>query len=97
MHVERDTGPAYFERTDERAFRATEHVGGAWSTAEQHVAPALGLLVHLVETDRDARGRGRLAVSRLSFDILGTMPVGPSRRRSGSCGPAGRSSWSRRS
>ena len=68
--------PAYFERVGDLAFLATQHVGGAWSTAEQHVAPALGLLVHLVEADRDARGRAALAVSRLSFDILGTMPLG---------------------
>lgn len=68
---------AYFERQDERRFAATEHVSGAWDVAEQHVGPALGLLVHLVETDRDARGRSSLAVGRLSFDILGTMPVGP--------------------
>ncbi|MCU1692215.1 MAG: hypothetical protein JWM64_1306 [Frankiales bacterium] len=68
---------AYFERQDERTFTATEHASGAWDVAEQHVGPALGLLVHLVERDRDARGRTGLAVARLSFDILGTMPVGP--------------------
>lgn len=70
---------AYFEQTGEHTFRATEHVGGAWEAGTQHIAPALGLLVHAVETDRDAR-RGdrpedRLRVSRLSFDILGTVPV----------------------
>ncbi|MCW2665163.1 MAG: hypothetical protein JWN57_125 [Frankiales bacterium] len=66
----------YFQRQGEHTFTATEHVSGAWDVAEQHVGPALGLLVHLVETDRDARGRGALVVGRLSFDILGTMPVG---------------------
>lgn len=70
------TPRAYFERVDEATFRATEHVSGAWSVDEQHVGPALGLLVHLVEADRDARGRGDLVVGRLSYDILGTMPVG---------------------
>lgn len=70
------TGGAYFERQDERTFAATEHTSGAWDVAEQHVGPALGLLVHLVEADRDARGRSDLVVGRLSFDILGTMPVG---------------------
>ena len=68
---------AYFERSDARTFVATEHVSGAWDVRDQHVGPALGLLVHLVELDRDVRGRTGLAVSRLSFDILGTMPVGP--------------------
>ena len=37
--------------------------------------PALGLLVHAVEADRDARRDDGLMVGRLSFDILGTMPV----------------------
>ena len=67
---------AYFSRLGPATFRATAHVSGAWSTAEQHVAPALGLLAHLVEVDRDARRGGDLVVARVSFDILGTMPVG---------------------
>lgn len=67
---------ASFVRLDASTFRATEHVSGAWRTDEQHVGPALGLLTHLVEVDRDARRSDGLVVSRLSFDILGTMPVG---------------------
>jgi hypothetical protein len=66
---------AYFERVDSSAFRATSHVGGAWTTHEQHIAPALGLLVHTVERDRDARRADALGIGRLSFDILGTIPV----------------------
>ena len=66
---------AYFHRTGPRTFRATEHVGGAWALDEQHVAPALGLLAHVVEADRDARRDDGLVVARLSYDILGTMPV----------------------
>ncbi|GAB3086728.1 acyl-CoA thioesterase domain-containing protein [Nocardioides zeae] len=66
---------AYFRRTGERTYRATEQTGGAWDTATQHVAPALGLLVHAVEQDRDARRSDGLRVARTSFDILGTMPV----------------------
>ncbi len=66
---------AYFERIGPSAFRATSHVGGAWKTDEQHIAPALGLLVHLVEQDRDRRRDDRLTVGRLSFDILGTIPI----------------------
>jgi hypothetical protein len=65
----------YFQRLDERRFRATEEVGGAWDTTHQHIAPALGLLVHAVEQDRDARRDDRLRVGRLSYDILGTVPV----------------------
>lgn len=67
---------SYFQRLGESEFLATEHVSGAWKTADQHVAPALGLLTHLVESDRDARRGDGLVLGRLSFDILGTMPVG---------------------
>jgi hypothetical protein len=66
---------SYFERLDERTWRATRHTGGAWRTDEQHVAPALGLLTHVVEQHRDARRDDGLLLSRLSFDILGTMPL----------------------
>lgn len=67
---------SYFERLDRVAFRATRHVGGAWNEAEQHIAPALGLLAHVVECDRDARRDDGLVIGRLSYDILGTVPVG---------------------
>jgi hypothetical protein len=63
---------AYFRRTGPTTFEPTEHVSGAWRTDEQHVAPTLGLLAHLVETDRDERGRDDLVVTRLSYDIWGT-------------------------
>lgn len=65
----------YFERLDHRRFRATPHVSGAWDPEQQHIAPALGLLVHAVELDRDRRRTDDLRVGRLSFDILGTVPV----------------------
>lgn len=66
---------AYFHRTGAATFRATEHVGGAWTLHEQHIAPALGLLVHVIESDRDARRGDDLVVARLSYDILGTLPI----------------------
>lgn len=68
--------PAYFERLDENRFRATEHTSGAWRVTEQHIAPSLGLLLHLVEIDRDRRRDDRLFPARLSYDILGVVPVG---------------------
>lgn len=68
---------AYFRRLSDACFQATEHTGGAWNTAEQHIAPALGLLAHCVESDRDRRGSDHLSIGRLSYDILGTVPVGP--------------------
>ncbi len=66
---------AYFERLGAQAFRATEHTGGAWDLETQHIAPALGLLAHVVEKDRDARRSDGLVLTRLGFDILGTVPV----------------------
>lgn len=65
----------YFERLDHHRFRATQEVSGAWDLDEQHIAPALGLLVHAVELDRDRRRTDGLQVARLSYDILGTVPV----------------------
>lgn len=66
---------AYFERTGEHTFKATEHVSGAWDITTQHVAPALGLMVHAVERDRDARRADDLVIARLSYDILGLLPI----------------------
>jgi len=66
----------YFERLDLNHFRASEHVGGAWNTSEQHIAPALGLLGHAIELDHGARREDRLRIARLSYDILGTLPIG---------------------
>jgi hypothetical protein len=66
---------AYFQRLDRHRFLATEEVSGAWSTDQQHIAPALGLLVHAVERDRDQRRADRLQVGRLCYDILGPVPV----------------------
>jgi hypothetical protein len=65
----------YFVRLGPTTFRATEHVGGAWDTDTQHIAPALGLLVHAVEQDRDKRRDDGLVVARLSYDIMGTVPI----------------------
>jgi Thioesterase-like superfamily len=68
---------AYFERVGTTTFRPTEHVGGAWDVAEQHIAPALGLLAHVVDLDRDARRDDGLTLTRLSYDIWGTVPIEP--------------------
>ncbi|MFC7490673.1 MULTISPECIES: thioesterase family protein [unclassified Knoellia] len=72
---------AYFERTGPTTYLATDHTGGAWALDEQHIAPALGLLAHVVETDRDERrpdspDNPALPLARLSYDILGTLPIG---------------------
>ncbi|MYM18806.1 thioesterase family protein [Brevibacterium sp. 5221] len=65
----------YFERVGRAAYRPTEHVSGAWDPREQHISPAVGLLVHLVESDRDSRRSDGLQIGRISCDILGTVPM----------------------
>ncbi|MGN6781960.1 MAG: thioesterase family protein [Marmoricola sp.] len=66
---------SYFERTGPHTFRPTEHVGGAWKADEQHIAPALGVMAHVVETDRDSRRDDAPVLTRLSYDILGVLPM----------------------
>jgi len=67
--------PAYFQRLDRYTFEATDAVEGAWSTDEQHIAPALGLLAHLLERDHQQRHDQPFTLSRISYDILGTLPI----------------------
>ena len=67
---------AYFVPLGGGHFFATDNVGGAWYTDEQHIAPLFGLLTHLVELDRDARRAAGLVVASLSFDILGRIGLG---------------------
>lgn len=66
---------AYFSRISGTRFAPTEHVGGAWDLETQHIAPSLGLLVHAVEQDAARRGVTGLRISRLSYDIFGTVPI----------------------
>lgn len=65
----------YFQVLGPDRFTPTHHVGGGWNPAEQHIAPALGLITHLIDRDRQARGRGHLAIGRISFDILGVLAM----------------------
>ncbi len=69
------TPRAYFRRLSDQRFEATAHVGGAWATTEQHVSPALGLLAHAIEVDRDTRRDDQLPLARLSYDIFGAIPI----------------------
>lgn len=68
---------SYFRRLDTARFDATENLSGAWSTSEQHIAPTIGLLTHLVEADRDARRGNDLRIARVSADILGVLTLDP--------------------
>lgn len=70
----------YFSRSGDGVFTPTEHVGGAWALDEQHISPLLGLLAALVEKDLEARrsdDAGDLALSRVAYEILGTIRVEP--------------------
>ena len=66
---------SYFVRTGTRSFRPTEHCSGAWNTEEIHIAPVFGLLAHELELNRIARGRDGMRIARISFDILGVLPL----------------------
>ncbi|UNK69948.1 thioesterase family protein [Microbacterium sp. H1-D42] len=69
---------SYFHRLSATTFEPTEHVGGAWNPAEQHVAPVLGLLAHIVETDHETRRPDApLVLARANYDILGVIPMAP--------------------
>lgn len=68
----------YFRRVSEHLFRATAHTAGAWSESEQHIAPLTGLAVHAIERHlaaHDRPGGPPKAISRVSFDILGVVPI----------------------
>ncbi|MET0290235.1 MAG: thioesterase family protein [Pseudoxanthomonas sp.] len=65
----------YFEQRSPSRFVPTPHVSGAWNPQEQHVAPSLGLLAHLVEAHCDARRADRLQIGRASYDILGKLAM----------------------
>ena len=62
---------AYFVRLGEGRYRATAHTSGAWSEAEQHISPMVGLCVHEVERLLPSP----LVSSRIAVDILGTVGV----------------------
>ncbi|MDN4504806.1 thioesterase family protein [Dietzia maris] len=66
---------AYFDRLGPDRFRPTEHVSGAWDESTQHIGPALGLLVRSVEFDLAARRDDPMVVSRLSYELLGVVPM----------------------
>ncbi|MBD0707574.1 MULTISPECIES: thioesterase family protein [unclassified Streptomyces] len=69
---------SYYERTGEHRFKPTAHAGGAWSADEQHFSPLAGLVAHALEQHLAARpeaAHGPLALSRISYDILGRIAL----------------------
>jgi hypothetical protein len=71
-----ETSAYWIPETDAR-FVPTAHVSGAWNPDEQHVAPAIGLLTHAIERDRDARRADDLRITRLAVDVLGVLRLEP--------------------
>ncbi len=65
----------YYEALGGGRYRPTEHVEGAWNDAEQHMAPVSGLIVHAIERHDP---RPELQLGRISFDILGMIPLADS-------------------
>jgi hypothetical protein len=65
---------AFYEERDAETFVATPHTEGPWDAAFQHAGPPAALLTRQIE--RCAAGSG-LSLARLTFDILGPIPVGP--------------------
>ncbi len=63
---------AYYQHLGGDRYLPTIHAQGAWSELEQHMSPVSGLLVHVMQ---QCRPRSDLALSRLSFDILGFLPA----------------------
>jgi len=62
--------PALYSRTSDGRYAATELTRGPWSRDHQHAGPPAALLAREVEVE------GR-QVARLSFDILGPVPIAP--------------------
>ena len=69
------TTDALFRRLGPDTFAPTPHAGGAWADGECHFSAAAGLLVHAVEQFRARNGNPELQLARVSFDILGALPL----------------------
>jgi hypothetical protein len=69
-----DLPAALYERTPDGRFAATELTRGPWSREHQHAGPPAALLARAVE---EASGLEDGQTARLSFDILGPVPIAP--------------------
>lgn len=66
---------AFFRRTGPSTFEPTAHASGAWSEEDHHFAPVAGLMVHAIEGFRAEHAGADLQLGRISFDILGRIPM----------------------
>ncbi|GHF65627.1 hypothetical protein GCM10010218_53930 [Streptomyces mashuensis] len=69
---------AYFTRTGDREYLPTPHTQGPWSPDHQHFGPPGALLTRAIEQCTAAdTGPGALLLGRVTFDILGPLPLRP--------------------
>ena len=68
--------PAAFYERDGDLFAATELTRGPWDPGAQHAGPPAALLGHAIEDLADA---GDFQVGRVTFEILGSVPIAPVR------------------
>ncbi|WP_061712417.1 thioesterase family protein [Kocuria palustris] len=69
------TQQAFFRRTSPTTFEPSEHASGAWSEEDHHFASIAGLVVHELERFRSDQGDSQLQLGRISYDILGRLPM----------------------
>lgn len=67
------TPDSYYERIDDHRYKPTIHVGGAWSTDEQHFSPRARRA--RLDRHRATRPHDGLVLSRISYDILGRLAL----------------------
>ncbi|MGY3676822.1 thioesterase family protein [Streptomyces sp. TE33382] len=73
-----DTDDAYFQRTGEQEFLPTSHTQGPWEPAFQHFGPPAALLARAIERCAAGDGEpGEVPLARISYDILGPVPLRP--------------------
>lgn len=63
---------AFYEQLDEDWYQSTEHTAGPWSSESQHLGPPSALLVRELEK---CAPRANMALSRVTFEVLGPVPV----------------------
>ncbi|QNK79785.1 thioesterase family protein [Nakamurella sp. PAMC28650] len=73
MNLPTAVPPAYYLPLGDGRYLSTEHSQGAWSSGQQHMAPVSGLIAHVLES---CSPRTDLAMSRVAYDILGSIPSG---------------------
>jgi hypothetical protein len=72
----RPTGSNLVAGTLVEEFEASPHTSSAWGPHMQHGGPVTGLLVRALERVGDQEGR---RLSRVTTELLGMVPVGPTR------------------